>query len=162
MPTSVPLRDGLRWIVLAGAGLVLGLGPASLPSGPARAADDDDLFGYEPSDAAWFDSAACKLPSHTRALSTGVHDASDRSKTICTLTIWICGDHFSRTTIVDRSQATCPPSYQSSSVPSRLVCCQAWSLAKHRPGKGLCNPTVDADCDGIPNDKDDEPLNPNR
>jgi len=112
------------------------------------------------SDAPWFNMTGCHHPSRTVAQSHGVHDPDHRGTTICSLSISICGDvAVQRQTSIDSETQRCPSSMKYTSYPPRRVCCERWEAAK-APGS-KCDGTVDADCDGIPNDQDGAPLTPN-
>jgi len=94
------------------------------------------------------------------ARSSGAPDPQDRNKVVCDLKIWICGDVIDRRTSIDRRGGQCPAEYVYTSVPTRQVCCDSWRSSK-RPN-AVCNGAVDADCDGVPNEDDTDPLTPDQ
>jgi len=82
-----------------------------------------------------------------------------QGKITCKLTYQICSDFFFRQQVIDVEKGErCPQALHFSSVPQRRVCCTEWQEAKRT--KNPCDPLVDADCDGAPNDEDDYPLDP--
>ncbi len=112
-----------------------------------------------PSDAPWFNTRNCKHLKRSYATSSGVQSRGDPGKVTCDLKIFVCGDVIERSQDVDRSQG-CPASLKFTSVPARMVCCDKWQNGQ-KAGSS-CNGLVDADCDGIPNQDDDEPLTPSQ
>ncbi len=118
----------------------------------------------------WFGpSSQCETVA-TTATSWGVayaYDAKGKSvgslpegKVTCGLNFEICGDYFFKQKVIETGRETCPESLHFSSVPPTYVCCAEWNNAKQ--SRNPCDPLLDADCDGVPNDVDDRPLDPNR
>lgn len=110
-----------------------------------------------PSDGPWFNTRNCKQLKKSYATSSGAHSRDDPGKITCDLKIFICGDVIERSQDVDKSQG-CPASLNYKTVPVRVVCCDKWRNAQ-RP-ESQCNGMVDADCDGIANQDDEEPITP--
>lgn len=110
-------------------------------------------------DGPWFNPKGCKRLEKTWATSSGAYSRDDPGRITCDLQIHVCGDVIERSQDVDKSQG-CPSSLNYKSVPVRVVCCDKWRNGQTAGSQ--CNGTVDADCDGIPNQDDDEPLTPSQ
>jgi len=110
-------------------------------------------------DGPWFNTKNCKNLEKSWATSSGAYSRDDSTKITCDLQIHICGDVVERSQDVDKSQG-CPASLKYKSVPVRVVCCDKWRNGQTAGSQ--CNGMVDADCDGIPNQDDDEPLTPSQ
>ena len=139
----------------AGARRTLGLAGLLIAALAAPAPLISDGIGS--ADAPWFNMTNCHDPSRTTARSSGSRDG--QGGVLCELTIAICGDVIYRHKTIDPRTEHCPASLRFTSAPSRPVCCERWRSSKAPDSR--CNGTIDADCDGIPNDRDDQPLTPN-
>lgn len=82
--------------------------------------------------------------------------------TTCNLIFYICGDMFFKGKVINVGAGEkCPPSYSYKSIPNREICCDQWEAIKHqKEPRKLCDPMMDSDCDGTPNDEDDTPAGP--
>ena len=76
-------------------------------------------------------------------------------KITCVLEIQICGDTIFKQQVIDTDQ-DCPSYLHYSYAPQTSVCCDHWQAAKQSASP--CDPTTDADCDGVNNDNDSYPL----
>jgi len=79
----------------------------------------------------------------------------------CNLTYYICGDSFFKSKIINVDKGEhCPDSLSYKAIPNQTVCCDAWAEANRT--KMPCDPVVDSDCDGVPNQVDDFPVDPSK
>ena len=110
-----------------------------------------------PGKAPWLDSANCTNKQRPYVFADGSIVTGSKAKQVrCRLVINVCGMSLVRQKIIDAgSGESC---FDAKSVSRPLVCCGAW---KSGIGSKDCDPLKDADCDGIPNDQDDDPLAPN-
>ncbi len=119
------------------------------------------------SEPPWFRGGSDCAMATTQSSSWGTPQAYDAKgkiigklpdqKITCGLSYAVCGDSFFRQQVINpRSGEKCPESLHFSRAPSRAVCCKAWKEAQRT--KIPCDPLVDSDCDGTPNDADDYPL----
>ena len=100
----------------------------------------------------WFDVKNCKNNDRAeKCFWTGVAPQS------CNITVCVCG--YSIDKIFDE---VCTDGLWDSLVPKEglHICCDKFKEGQrtHQP----CDPTKDFDCDGVPNDKDRYPFDPNR
>ena len=80
----------------------------------------------------------------------------ERNETHCYLYIHICSLVVKRNTIQPLG-TTCPAAKDFA---QPTVCCDEFNKAVQ--SKQPCDPMQDVDCDGVPNDQDDDPLKPGR
>lgn len=131
-------------------------------SNAEEAPKDDSTTGQ--SDPPWFDAGKnCRSEWWTQSSASGhplvVQGQIKEGYAKCVSYLSICGDDLTKVWVINRAAGEeCP--WDIMSIPQRKVCCDAWWEAKR--AKIPCDPVVDADCDGTPNEKDDYPLDPNR
>lgn len=106
--------------------------------------------------APWLDPANCTNKQRPYVFADGsIVLGSNGKKVRCRLVISICGMSLVREKIIEAgSGESC---FDAKSVSRPFICCSVW---KSNIGSKNCNPLIDADCDGIPNDLDDDPLAP--
>ena len=110
----------------------------------------------------WFDTEGkCNLKQRTLAyertyVSTNSVGWPNRNNRDCYFRLDVCILHLSRKTIVPLG-TKCP---EAKDFAQPTICCDEFNKAVK--SKQPCDPMEDADCDGIPNDKDDDPLKPNQ
>jgi hypothetical protein len=106
--------------------------------------------------APWLNSANCINKQQPYVFSDGsIVPGSNGRQVRCRLVINVCGMFLIRQKIIPAgSGESC---FDAKSVSRPLICCSAW---KSSIGSRNCDPLKDADCDGIPNDQDDDPLAP--
>ena len=81
----------------------------------------------------------------------------------CSIIYWLEGCSETATNIATvlkrtRSESECDAFFDLHDKPEREVCCDKWQQAT--ASGSPCNPMVDADCDGIPNQRDPFPIQP--
>ena len=130
-----------------------GAGAAGAP-GPSAAAE-----GAPP----WLSPTPDCPPSETTIYVTGLMLDMSTGEAKCERSVVVCGDSMTSERRYDSNTERCPWSSDGRtaiafSEPGLPVCCRDWEEAKR--SRTPCDPQLDADCDGIPNDEDLEPLTP--
>lgn len=129
---------------------------------PYRGANGEEIWICVPIEPVkptprWLDPNACRTPTKTNCKSTGraVGRSFNVNMVVCEWTYRACGTVWTRSTgPVESHPNVCPPC----ELPFPEVCCERWHEAERT--KIPCDPSRDADCDGAPNDLDDEPFTP--
>lgn len=111
----------------------------------------------------WLQPPAGCTPRATTIYVTGIITDMTKGEAKCSRSLSACGDDLGGSAIYNPYSDTCPftrkPGSQLAfSKPGPGVCCAEWEKAKR--SKVPCDPLLDADCDGIPNQEDIEPLTP--
>ncbi len=111
--------------------------------------------------APWLRTDSDCLPNATTIHITGLIQDMSTGAASCSRTVLACGDSLQATVEYDYNTGSCPFAEGTTlefSIEGPPICCRAWEDAK--ASKDPCDPLVDADCDGTPNDEDSEPLTP--
>ena len=106
----------------------------------------------------WFNPGkSCKFQQHT-FIFAGTVGWPQRTppETDCYVRIKVCGLDLKQNTV--NPLGTICPSRSDFAQP--IVCCDEFNKAV--ASKQPCDPMQDADCDGVPNDKDPDPLKPDQ
>jgi hypothetical protein len=123
---------------------------------PGSSGAPNSQLGGPPATAPWFNTAGCRDVGKIVAESSGgLTPGSNGKQVTCSLVVHICGDRLVKTEQVPSIQP-CPDYMKYTSVPARQVCCDIWRAA--RQTKMPCDPLVDSDCDGVPNDQSEHPF----
>lgn len=122
--------------------------------------DTDEKPGPPPP---WLQKPSGCPPAETTIFITGLVLDMSTGEAICKRSLVVCGDSIGSEVRYNTRTGRCPfirskRASIASSQPGPPICCEEW--AKARRSKTLCDPLVDADCDGIPNHEDIEPLTP--
>lgn len=106
--------------------------------------------------APWLDSANCANKQRPYVFADGsIVPGSNGKQLRCRLVINVCGMSLTRQKIIEAGNGeSC---FDSKSISRPFICCSVW---KSSIGSKDCDPLKDADCDGIPNDQDGDPLAP--
>jgi hypothetical protein len=103
--------------------------------------------------------ASCK-PQTTTIYVSGIILDLTSGEASCSRQIVVCGDEMRSDRKYNYKQGGKCPWAEGTTITQRMdggaVCCDEWKSAKL--AKTPCDPLADADCDGIPNDDDVEPM----
>jgi hypothetical protein len=127
--------------------LIVALGSTAQTQKP-QGCNDPPWFGPGPENKC---NNKQKTYIHTGAVAW---PKSTRNETDCFLYIHICSFHLNRKTIVPLG-THCPVAKDFA---APTICCDEFDKAVKT--KQPCDPMQDADCDGLPNDTDPDPLGP--
>jgi len=144
--------EGARgWAERAFLGLVLFLVTVA-PAGARQQCPPDAT--RDESGGPWFNTLQCHLvQTPTVAAFNSLVVGSDAKMVRCRLVVTVCGTTMKREKDIPAARGQCP---RAGDIAVRPVCCDRWNAA--RRSNQPCNPADDADCDGIPNGQDDDPL----
>ncbi|OLE54745.1 MAG: hypothetical protein AUG51_06460 [Acidobacteria bacterium 13_1_20CM_3_53_8] len=136
--------------------------PGSTPAGGNT--DNSNQSGQNSSGGTdtmpWFNTDGCDFIQQPYVFVDGTIDTSEggQQRTRCRMWINVCGTIIERVKFVDSNGGEC---WRRENLDAPKVCCTVWGRYKQSPTSRY-NPQVDADGDGIPNDRDDNPLGPNK
>jgi hypothetical protein len=123
-------------------------------SGDSKKGSDNGKGSNPP----WFYTGGSCNNKQRAYIFAGGYGLPNHSKTLCFLYIHICSLKLRRNT----EEAPGFICRAASSLAQPTFCCDEF----HKTGKDkinkLCDPMKDADCDGTPNEQDEDPLNPKK